>query len=206
MEEISIQISVYNDKDLIEYFNTENLEVLHKLKLYLDDLYYNTVFEPQLSDWQYDILKEILVKRDPSYIPPIGTKIRKNDNSVKLPYWLGSMNKLKPEDENEFSRWIEKYKSDSYIIEDKLDGISCLLVIINSKIKLYTRGDGVIGSDISYLAPYIQNIPKFSRDINLAIRGELIIKKITFENKYSDIFANPRNFVTGKIGSKTLKK
>lgn len=197
-------ISKYNDAELERYFNKEELSFLHELKLFLDDRYYNTGEDTGLSDYKYDVLKETLQKRDPNYKPPIGTKIRKGDNAIDLPYWLGSQNKIKPEDESELSRWLSKNKSEKYIIEDKLDGISCLLITNKGKINLYTRGDGKIGSDISYLSQYFQNIPKNIKD-NIAVRGELIMNSKTFDLKYSKEFANPRNFVAGRIGSKTIR-
>ena len=205
MESIIKKLAKYSDNELEKYFNTEKLTKLHEIKLYLDDIYYNTGKNSGFTDFQYDLLKEILQKRDPNYVPPVGAKIRAGDNKVKLPYWLGSMNKLKPEDINELNRWIIKNEASECIIEDKLDGISCLLIIDNKKIKLYTRGDGEIGSDISYLAPYFKNIPTNIYE-NIAIRGELIMKYDTFKEKYSVEFANPRNFVAGRIGSKTLRK
>lgn len=205
METLVKKIAKYSDNELEKYFNTEKLSKLHELKLYLDDIYYNTGKDSGFTDFQYDLLKEILQKRDPNYVPAVGAKIRAGDNKVKLPYWLGSMNKLKPEDVNELNRWIIKNEATECIIEDKLDGISCLLIIDNKKIKLYTRGDGEIGSDISYLAPYFKNIPKNISE-NIAIRGELIMKYDIFKEKYSAEFANPRNFVAGRIGSKTLRK
>jgi len=205
MESIIKKLAKYSDNELEKYFNTEKLPKLHEIKLYLDDIYYNTGKDSGFSDFQYDLLKEILQKRDPNYVPPVGAKIRAGDNKVKLPYWLGSMNKLKPEDINELNRWIIKNEASECIIEDKLDGISCLLIIDNNKIKLYTRGDGEIGSDISYFAHYFKNIPKNIKE-NIAIRGELIMKYDIFKEKYSAEFANPRNFVAGRIGSKTLKK
>jgi DNA ligase (NAD+) len=205
MESIIKKLAKYSDNELEKYFNTEKLPKLHEIKLYLDDIYYNTGKDSGFTDFQYDLLKEILQKRDPNYVPPVGAKIRAGENKVKLPYWLGSMNKLKPEDINELNRWIIKNEASECIIEDKLDGISCLLIIDNNKIKLYTRGDGEIGSDISYFAPYFKNIPKNIKE-NIAIRGELIMKYDIFKEKYSAEFANPRNFVAGRIGSKTLRK
>lgn len=197
-------ISKYSDVDLKKYFVKEDINVLHKLKLYLDDKYYNTGEEVYLTDYQYDLLKEIIQKRDPLYIPPIGAKIRMNDNRVELPFWLGSMDKLKPEDIIELKRWLVKNESKEYIIESKLDGISCLLISKKGKIKLYTRGDGITGSDISYLAQYFKNIPKKLNE-DIAIRGELIISKDIFNKKYSSEFKNPRNMVAGRIGAKTVR-
>ena len=50
------------------------------------------------------------------YIPPIGAKIRMNDNRVELPFWLGSMDKLKPEDVLQLKRWLVKNESKDYNI------------------------------------------------------------------------------------------
>ena len=197
-------ISKYSDYELEKYFNEEELNRLHKLKLYLDDRYYNTGDNLYFTDYQYDLLKDTIQRRDPLYIPPIGAKIRANDNKVDLPFWLGSMDKLKPEDVLELKRWLTKNDSKEYIIESKLDGISCLLISKNGKIKLYTRGNGIIGSDISYLAQYFKNIPKkFDEDI--AVRGELIMRKDIFKTKYSDEFATARNMIAGRIGGKTIR-
>ena len=197
-------ISKYSDSELEKYLKLQDINILHKLKLYLDDKYYNTGDSTGLNDFQYDILKETLQKRDPLYIPPIGAKIRTSDNRVELPFWLGSMTKIKPEDVSDFKKWLSKNESKEYIIEDKLDGISCLLISSKGKVKLYTRGDGVIGSDISYLAQYFKHIPKTIAE-DIAVRGELIMNQDVFDTKYSAEFANPRNMVAGRIGSKTVR-
>lgn len=199
------EISQYSDGKLQEYLCVENLDILHKIKLYVDDIYYNTGKTTGLDDWQYDMLRETLNKRDPNYIVPIGAKIREHENRVQLPFWLGSMHKMKPEDKREIAEWITSNQSPNYIIEDKLDGISCLMIMKKGKIKLYTRGDGEIGADISYLAQYFSTIPK-NLDITINVRGELIMDKTIFKKKYSKDYANPRNMVAGRIGAKTVRK
>ena len=197
------KISKYSDNDLQKYFNTEKLDTLHKLKLYLDDIYYNTGQDSGLKDYQYDMLKETLDKRDPDYVVPVGARIREGENRVKLPYWLGSMDKFKPNSEQEIKRWLLDNKAPQYNIEYKLDGVSCLLISTGGKIKLYTRGDGIVGADISYLAQYFKTIPKLSKDI--AVRGELIMPVKTFTDKYSDEYANPRNMVAGRVNAKEIR-
>jgi NAD-dependent DNA ligase len=204
MEKISI-IKNYSDNKLKKYFETENLDVLHKMKLYLDNLYYNEGKDTGLSDYQYDLLKDIIKYRDPNYVVPVGAKIREHDNRSKLPFWLGSMDKLKPEDKIEIANWITKNNAKEYIVEDKLDGISCLITIKNGNIKLYTRGDGIVGADISYLAPYFDSIPKNIGNISLNIRGELIMPIDIFNKKYSKEYSNPRNMVAGRIGGKKIR-
>ena len=205
IKEIISRISNYNDDDYIFFLNNSELEILHKIKIFVDDIYYNSGKDPGLTDYNYDLLKEFLEKNDPNYVVPVGVKIRKGENRTKLPFYMGSMDKYKPKNEKEIRNWLKKNNSENYIIESKLDGVSCLLVMKNGKIKLYTRGDGNIGSDISYLSQYFKTIPK-NTNYDLVVRGELIIKKDIFIKKYSKKFANARNMVSGRIGSKTIKE
>lgn len=205
IKDIISKISKYKENDYKNFLNNTDLEILHKIKLFVDDIYYNTGKDSGLSDYNYDLLKEFLEKKDPDYIVPIGIKIRNGENRIKLPFYMGSMDKYKPENKKQIKNWLKKNNSEDYIIESKLDGVSCLLVMKNGKIKLYTRGDGNVGSDISYLSQYFNTIPK-NTNYDLVVRGELIIKKETFVKKYSKKFANARNMVSGKIGSKTIKE
>ena len=200
LETLSIQ-------DLKTYLYTENLDILHKLKTELDDIYYNTG-NSTLEDQRYDMLKDVLKKRDPNYIIPVGAKLREGENRTRIPFWLGSADKITPEEPKILEKWLSDNKS-PYIISEKLDGVSCLLVNKNNKINLYTRGDGHIGADISYLVPYF-NLPKNLPDI--VVRGELIISKEVFETKYKDknvngrVYRNPRNMVSGLVGAKTARQ
>lgn len=192
---------VKTTKQLRKYFNDIKLSTLIELKNKADNAYYNTD-ETIMDDIQYDILMKVILEKDPDYIPPVGTKIREEENRVKLPYWLGSIDKIKPEDVKELNKLS---KTDNYIIEDKLDGVSCLLIIKDKEIFLYTRGNGKIGADISYLSKYFKTIPKNIK-VNIAIRGELLMKKSIFEEKYSSICANARNMVSGRLGGKTIRE
>ena len=160
MTELITKISNLSDKDFSKYLLSEPLSVLHQVKMYTDDLYYNTGKSSGLNDWRYDEIKETLRIRDPQYTIPTGAKIRDHENRVELPIWLGSMNKFKPEDDKAIIRWLSSNKAAEYVIEDKLDGISCLLIAKNGTFKIYTRGDGNVGADISYLMKYLKNIPK----------------------------------------------
>lgn len=205
LKELIKYLNNLSTNDFEKKINTYDLNFLHKIKLYLDDLYYNTGIESGLDDYKYDILKDVLQERDPKYVPPIGAEIRNDNREVSLPFWLGSMNKIKYEGSSDvLRRWLSKHKAEEYIIENKLDGISCLLEFRNKKIRLYTRGNGSRGSDISHLTSYFKNIPKKLRE-TIYVRGELIMNKNTFKMKYADEFANPRNMVAGRIGSKTIR-
>ena len=201
MERELNKISKYSEKKFIEYLNSQSIDDLHKMKLYTDDIYYNTGNNNILEDDRYDLLKENIIMRNPT-LNEVGAIVKKGER-VNLPYWLGSMDKLS--DNKNINRWIDKFNTSNYILEYKLDGVSCLLIIKNSKIKLYTRGNGKVGSDISHLTSYISNIPQNIDNIDIAVRGELIIKKNIFKEKYSLQYANARNMVSGILSSKDFK-
>ena len=199
-------------KEFTIYCNTEKLSILHNMKLILDDAYYNTE-NPKISNTIYDILKDILIKRDAKYIPPIGAKIRNNENRVKLPFWMGSSNKITPNNKNLLDRWYKQNPCETIFISEKLDGVSGIFIQKRGKRKLYTRGNGVTGGDISYIIQYIKNIPNI--DIDIAVRGELIIKKDIFNSKYNSsvvkkstnrLYKNARNMVSGLVGGKTIRE
>ena len=211
MDELK-KIKEYDTKKMKEYCMETSITKLHNLKLYLDDLYYNTE-SYELSDSLYDVLKDTLMKRDPNYIPPVGAKIRTNDNRVILPYWMGSASKITLDEKKELDRWCDKNYCDNLVISEKLDGVSGMLTCIDGKMKLYTRGDGEIGADISYIIQYIKSIPCVKN--NIAVRGELIINKKIFEEKYYNdgknekgfgrLYKNARNMVAGLVGAKTVR-
>lgn len=182
----------------------KNLEThrLENLKMYLDDIYHNTS-EAVLDDYKYDILKKELENRGSEEIKKVGAKIRDKENRVNIPYWMGSADKITPKDPDKLKRWKEKNISENYVITEKLDGVSCLYVKEEGKVKLYTRGDGEIGADISYLVKYLK-LPKINEDI--VLRGELIMREDIFQSYYSDSYKNARNMISGLVGSKTLRK
>ena len=160
--------------------------------------YYNST--PIMTDNEFDILKEYVQNKYPSNeaIVEIGAPIERN--KVKLPYEMASMDKIKP-DTKVLSSWTQKYKG-PYVLSCKLDGVSGLYTTEGAKPKLYTRGDGKTGQDISHLIPYLK-LPKTK---NIVIRGEFIVTKNTFQDKYAKEFANPRNMVAGIINHKTVNQ
>ena len=197
---------------LIAKINKNPIETIKKLSIaklvevikYTADKYYN-FDESVVTDAIYDLLVDTLRDLDPTNaaLRQVGALIQSKDK-VKLPYYMGSMDKITPERHN-FEKWTNEF-SGPYVLSDKLDGISGLLVMHNHKLKLYTRGDGMYGSDISGILPYI-NVFKRSVRVdmpnNCAIRGELIMSRKRFE-KYKATKKNPRNTVAGLINAKTL--
>jgi NAD-dependent DNA ligase len=162
-----------------------------------NDYYYNTKTS-LLTDNEYDIVKEYLERKFPknNVLSEIGAPIIKN--KVKLPYEMASMDKIKP-DTNVVVSWMKKYKG-PYVISCKLDGVSGLYTTEGESPKLYTRGDGTVGQDVSHLLKVL-DLPKES---GIVVRGEFIIPKKVFDEKYKNDFANPRNLVSGIVNAKTM--
>ena len=168
-----------------------------------------------INDDIYDIIKDHIRKKYPKdkYFKRVGADVK---NKVVLPYYMGSQNKIKDSQE-EITKYQAKYNG-SYRISDKLDGVSCMLVYTPDKIKMYTRGNGTEGQDITHLLDYINEIhaPYNASDIQIygfdnkeiAVRGELIISKDNWEalGVAGKQGANPRNTVAGAINSDILNK
>jgi NAD-dependent DNA ligase/DNA polymerase/3'-5' exonuclease PolX len=193
---------------ILQEFKTHGISVLEqmnentliKLVQTANHQYYNEN-NTILSDNEYDIIKEYISNRFPKNAilqeigapPPIQSK-----NKITLPYEMPSMDKIKP-DSGSLKNWVEKYKG-PYILSCKLDGVSAMYICDKSgKYKLYTRGNGHIGQDISHLINILK-LPKIQK--NMAIRGELIIPKSIFKTKYMGEFANARNLVSGIVNRK----
>ena len=182
----------------ITILNELNEKQLSQLLREANKAYYNE--DPYFTDNQYDIIKEYIEAKYPSnnVIREVGAPTDGKRNKVTLPYTMGSMDKIKP-DTTALANWTAKYKG-PYVLSCKLDGVSGLYTTDGSSPKLYTRGDGRVGQDISNLIPFLR-LPK-TRDV--VIRGEFIIPKGVFETKYKNKFANPRNMVAGIINHKTI--
>jgi DNA ligase (NAD+) len=159
-----------------------------------------------LDDDLYDLLVYRLESLDKNNKLLNTVSSNNEENKTLLPYFLGSQDKIKfSKETNKLDRWLKKYKG-SYILSDKLDGISALLVIDKSENKLLTRGDGKYGRDISIILPYINIMRnKNISDIKetLYIRGELVISRKNFE-KYKSFASHSRNFVSGLQNCKEI--
>lgn len=165
-----------------------------------NDAYYNTETDAVLlTDNEYDIVKEYMQTKFPkaAALQQIGAPIT-GKNKVQLPYEMWSMDKIKP-DSGALLNWVNKYKG-PYVLSCKLDGVSGLYSTEGETPKLYTRGDGKIGQDISHLLGTL----KLPVTKGIVVRGEFLISKATFESKYASQFANPRNLVSGIVNAKAV--
>ena len=83
----------------------------------------------------------------------------------------------------------------------KLDGLSCRLTYINGELtRGETRGNGIMGEDITHNVNVINNIPKFIKTTEeiVEIDGEVICRLDNFE-QFKETYQNPRNFASGSI-------
>ena len=156
--------------------------------------------EQTLNDEEFDFLKSYLISHfpDSKYKDNIGTDCV--EGKVDLPVHMGSMDNFKTE--KQINKYISKFNNPSdYVIMSKLDGISGLLEKNGSHIRLFTRGNGKKGKDISNLLKYIE-IPDLSSYTNITVRGELLIKTDKYDKLKGEKGANSRSFVSGIINSK----
>ena len=187
----------------------DKLELYHKAK----EAYYNG--QEIMSDLEFDELEKSLGL---SNTGPIGAR-RNPSYTVKHPVIMGSLKKIQVHSDN----W-EEYLSRAdnivrfekgIIVTPKYDGCSfeALLKYNGIKTELIqasTRGDGYFGKDITQLVRYLFTrdggldsltyIPKTESKLWM-VRGELLVNKYTFLEKYSSEFANPRAFVSGTINA-----
>jgi DNA ligase (NAD+) len=176
----------------IDIFNLSEPDFSNHL-IHLSNLYYETS-SSNISDESFDRLVDIYEKRFNKSWTYLGNSYR---NSVQLPIYMGSLNKCKNDHQ------LDIFKSrvtNSIVLSDKIDGMSLLYFKKDNKISLYTRGDGFKGNDVSFLLKYI-NFPSLKQK-TIVIRGELVMLKKIFEQKYKGLYDNPRAMVCGIVNSK----
>jgi len=199
------QIKKYKEDPLF-FIENVTIDQLSKIILHASKKYYND--DPVMTDDEFDFLRDELEKRNPTHptLSKIGAPLPKVSEikKVNLPFHMGSMDKFKLSDTKKFTTWISKYKG-PYTITDKLDGVSALYYWHENKAHLYKRGDEQIGSDISFLIPYIPSLNKLKefKEKTLAIRGELIISLDNYDAFTGDK-TNPRSMVSGLTNKKTI--
>ena len=178
------------------------IDKLEAMICYANKKYYNSS-NPVLSDNQYDILRDMLEKKDPTnpVLAEVGAPVGRE--KVELPYEMWSMDKIKPIS-GALAKWNKQYKEPgSYVISAKLDGVSGLYVLNKSGAALYTRGNGKVGQNISHLIPYISLPNDLGDKESIVIRGEFLISKDNFAKNFAGA-SNPRNSVSGLVNSLTI--
>jgi len=138
------------------------------------NLAYRNTEKLLMTDEEYDAGLETLRAQEPNH--PLLTQIGADEEkSVLLPSKMASLDKV-IYGEGALEKWKKKCVAGSYVVSEKLDGISCLYVSAGlTDRRLYLRGNGVKGVDVSGLIGKIQ-LEKV-RTKNFIVRGELVLKK-----------------------------
>ena len=193
-------------EELIEVLNKANID-------------YYKYDNPTISDQEYDkYLRELTnleeeypeFKKDNSPTTRVGGFVATDFKKVVHEKPMLSLSNVFNEEQIiSFDEKIKKEISNpSYMCELKIDGLSVSLVYKKGKlIYAATRGDGVIGEDITHNAKTIKDIPlTLKEDIDIEVRGEIYMSKSSFEslNKIrrgnnETLFANPRNAAAGSV-------
>ena len=200
------------------------IEELRQVIRYHDWRYY-VLASPVISDYEYDKLFHLLVSLEEKYpdlITPdsptqrVPQGLTKEFPPVKhLSPMLSLENSYNEDDLREFDRRVKEITgldNVEYSVEPKFDGAGIALVYENNLlIRGATRGDGVVGEDITPNIKVIKSIP-LSADFKrygiktIEIRGEVVIKKELFKKINQQRleeglppFANPRNAAAGAL-------
>ena len=191
-------VEINDDPD--KWIQGIKISKLEELVEYAAYLYYN-YDGGGLTDNSFDALEYHLNKR-------LKTKGRKWEKigaepieklKTALPYPMPSLDKLKPGNPA-LLPYIGKAKSYGIVWSGKLDGVSGMIVFKGGKPdKIYTRGNGEIGGDVTYLKDYIK-LPKPTYGY-FVVRGEFILSKKVWDEKYKGSYANARSFVSAKINT-----
>lgn len=185
----------------------EKIEKLVRTLNIYSDAYYNRV--PLVEDSEFDALYDELVRleEETGYVLEnsptrnVGFEVVSNLEKVKHKRKLMSLRKTK-----NIADIMGKLGSEKCISSLKLDGLTTEIEYKNGKLfRASTRGDGVIGEDITHSVKVYKNIPlTLTKDIDITVVGESIIKLGDFKHMNSklsegDKFKNPRNAVAGTV-------
>lgn len=180
---------------------------------------YYTLDKPTITDQEYDDMMDELIRletnnpnlvRSDSPTLKIGGEVIEEFNKVTHDIPMMSLSDVFNIDEiKEFDERVKRViPNPSYVCELKIDGLSVSLKYKKGKLVLAaTRGDGVVGEDITHNVRTIKNVPlSLPYDIDIEVRGEIYMPKNSF-NKLNDErrrdnlseFANPRNAAAGSV-------
>ena len=187
---------------------------------------YYVLDDPTLPDFEYDrLLRELedLEKTYPEYVLPDSPTKRVGGQAVNT---FGEVTHAVPlmslqdvfsmeELEDFFNRIKEALPNAAYSVEPKIDGLSVALEYEDGRfVRGATRGDGVVGEDVTENLKTIRSIPMTLENApaRLIVRGEVYMPKKTFrtlnaalEENGEKTFANPRNAAAGSLRQKDPK-
>lgn len=184
----------------------EELETLIKKH---QNLYYNGI--PELSDADFDLLWDELRLLEPNN--PLFNIVPKDegDGFRKTRHIIPMGSQEKAASNEAFLNWAITHSYEAYLVQYKLDGASLELQYENGCLtKAVTRGDGLVGDDITSNAIKMQGVLKELKTdtgkntFTGAVRGEVIMPKAVFTSMYIDK-ANCRNAANGIMKRKDGK-
>ena len=193
-------------------------ELIDKIN-YHNEKYYNED-SPEISDMEYDNLVKELIKLEEQYpqfkqidspTNRVGGKALEKFNQIthKIPM-LSLSNAYSELDLKDFDKRVKDMVNGEveYVVEFKIDGLSVGLTYNNKEFQYgATRGNGIVGEDITQNLMTIKSIPlKIKDGGEIVVRGEVYISKDNFnkvnekqEEQGLQIFANPRNLAAGSL-------
>ena len=181
---------------------------------------------PELEDFEYDALTRELKELEaqfPELVTPTsptqhvgGTpsgRFAKVTHAVKMESLLDAFSF---EELRDFDRRVrEAGVEPEYVVEIKIDGLSCSLEYENGMlVRASTRGDGVVGEDVTANVKAIKRIPKQLKNAPefLEVRGEVYMPHEAFRHLCAEQelqgaapFKNPRNAAAGSLRQKDAK-
>ena len=181
---------------------------------------YYVLDDPKMHDFEYDQLLrelEVLEAEHPQFALPdsptqrVGgaalSKFDKVDHAVPL---MSLQDVFSLEELDEFITKIqETYPNCEFSVEPKIDGLSVALEYVNGVfVRGATRGDGIVGEDVTENLKTIRAIPMVIPNAppRLIVRGEVYMPKKSFEKlnerqelEGKPLFANPRNAAAGSL-------
>lgn len=200
--------------DNIKLRMDELIDIINEasIKYYVDD-------NPSITDQEYDdYYNELLkleekypdLKRSDSPTLRVGGKVVDKFEKVTHESPMLSFDDIFNEDEIVlFDERIKKTcPNATYTLEPKMDGLSGSLLYEKGVLKrAATRGDGLIGENITHNVETIKSVPlRLNKELDIEVRGEIYMSKASFEkcNKEKEkrgenLFANPRNAAAGSV-------
>lgn len=181
-------------------------------------LYY-VMDAPEISDIEYDMkMKELesLEAEYPQYMTSDSPTVRVGGRAVdsfdevrhEVPLLSLANTYNVGEVESFIQRTAKTVDEPEFDVEFKIDGLSVALTYENGVlVKGVTRGDGIVGEDVTSNIKTIRSIPlKLTEPVDIIVRGEVFMNKAVFEklnkqreNEGLPLFANPRNAAAGSL-------
>ena len=181
---------------------------------------------PELEDFEYDALTRELKALEAQF-PQLVTassptqkvggtassKLPKVTHTVKMESLLDAFSY---DELRDFDRRVREAGAEpEYVVEIKIDGLSCSLEYENGElVRASTRGDGVVGEDVTANVRAIRSIPKKLKNAPefLEVRGEVYMPHGAFQKLCAEQelqgaapFKNPRNAAAGSLRQKDAK-